>query len=212
MTTEMKQTAKLLFDTGIGWVNRRDAAEKLGVDAVDAVGALKNHMDDSDTDVQRCVVKALGKVRGALEEVTIPPPTVSGAATLEKLVTALERPGKREVTSIENGYEIVVTINSGRKQAIRVTTDTSRLEKEIVRVYSICGEATEDVYRWCLKSNLQFTHCALAIEKVDEKDMLVLVNCFLAQEITYNALKVSVKEVAYYGDWVESKLTDEDIH
>ena len=212
MTTEMEQTAAQLADTGIGWVHRRDAADKLGNDATCAVASLKEHLDDSDTDVQQSVAKSLSRIRIALEGMVTPALTDTGAVSLEKLATALAKPGKRDVTPIDGGYEIVVTISNGRKQTIRITTDTSRLEKEIVRVYSVCGEATDDVCRWCLKSNLQFTHCALAMEEVDGKDMLVLVNCFLADEITYNALKVSVKEVAYYGDWVEEKLTGEDIH
>jgi hypothetical protein len=212
MATEMEETAKRLADADIGWVHRRDAAEKLGNDGTCAVVALKQYLDDSDTDVQQAVAKSVSKIRIALEGMVTPALTDTGAVSLEKLATALAKPGKRDVTPIDGGYEIVVTISNGRKQTIRITTDTSRLEKEIVRVYSVCGEATEDVCRWCLKSNLQFTHCALAIEKVDGKDMLVLVNCFLADEITYNALKVSVKEVAYYGDWVEEKLTGEDIH
>jgi len=34
----------------------------------------------------------------------------------------------------------------------------------------------------------------------------VLTNCFLARTATPSLIKASVKELAHYGDWIESKL------
>ena len=54
------------------------------------------------------------------------------------------------------------------------------------------------------------SHCALGVEERDGEDSLVLTNNLLAKSLSFAELKLSVKEVAFYGDWIEEKLSGID--
>ena len=40
--------------------------------------------------------------------------------------------------------------------------------------------------------------------------MFVMANCFLASHVSPAELKAAVKEIAFYGDWIEKEMTGAD--
>ena len=191
------------------WVNRRDAAEELGRTATKSVEALRAHVEDEHTDVRAMVVKALGWAKAGLEGVQ--PVAQERAYTLDELARSVEKPGGREVSPKGDGFEIVVTSRAARSKRTSAAHATAHAAKDTSRLSTLCGPASDKVFRWALRNNTGLSHCALALSEEGGEEILVMVNSFLADAVTPAEFKSSVKELAYYGDWVESKLTDGDV-
>ena len=210
MFEDLEATIETLRDSDSGWVNRRDAAENLGKVASQAVLALRAHTDDADVDIRDAAKRAAGEASAALQGVEAILPDGEGYS-LEDLAKGLESPGKRTVEKRGKGYEVVVQVKEGRSQTVTIVPVSSKNRHDLIRVYTRCGTPTEKLHDWALKINMSLAQCALAITEENGEEMFVMVNCFLAKEVSPEELKSSVKEIAYYGDWVEGKLGEEDI-
>jgi len=208
--SSIQELAKKLSNDDAGWVNRRDAAAELRKMTEESIQILQSHLKDSDQDVRQEVSDALQTIKAISQKSE--PVTTSHTPSLEKLVTALEKKGSREITQVDEQFEIDVILKEGRSQKILVSPAVSPSGNKLVQISTVCGEATEKVFAWALKSNIRFSHGALAINKINDRSMLVMVNSFLEEELSFRELKASVKEIAFYGDWVESKLAEEDIY
>jgi hypothetical protein len=197
---------KMLADTHGGWVNRRDG---LGRVAQSAIKGLKAHEKDSDEDVRSGVVTALQAISHALAgvDMSVAP---GGLPTLEKLVNALVKPGHRDLTTLDDGYSMKVITKNMRAQTVLIHETTSNTQMDIVRVSTVCAKADPASFEWALKNNVSMSHCALGVEERDGEDSLVLTNNLLAKSLSFAELKLSVKEVAFYGDWIEEKLSGID--
>lgn len=206
MSDPIEKSIATLNDADAGWVNRRDAADHLAKTIRTALSALHAHKEDPDQDVRSAVAGSLNALG-----LDVPLP-VSDATSLGKLVRALERKGSRDVAQTKEGFEVVVQTKEGRSQKVSIVKTTSNTKREIIRVSTTCAPADESAYAWCLKNNLNMSHCSLATEEIDGKTWLVLVNNHLAEAISFEELKLTVKEVAFYGDWVEEKLAGGDVH
>lgn len=211
MKKALSRTLDTLADKDIGWVNRRDAAMDLGTVGVEAVRTLKAYTEDTDRDVQRSIKQSLGDIAKAVQGFD-PIDLSEGLPSLKRLVEALERKGARDITNADTPYEITVATKDGRSQKVHIEATKSNTDRGIIRVSTRCGEATEETHVWALTNNAHMSHCALAIESIDGESALVLVNNLLADTVSFQELKLTVKEVAFYGDWVEEKLSKEDIH
>lgn len=206
MFEEIDKAAVDLANREAGWVTRRDGAEVLGQAAVRALAALKAHEEEPDVDVQRSVESALGQASGALAGVAPKP----GGHSLEELARFCEKPGSREVTASGDGYAVKVQLKAGRHQMVYITPFKRKDGIELVRVYTRCGPPQEKTLSWALAANMKLAQCAFALIEEEGEEQLVLTNCYLAGQATPTEIKVAVKEVAHYGDWMETKLTGLD--
>jgi hypothetical protein len=206
---ELEKAAKNLADTDAGWVHRRDGAAKLGEIAAKALDALRQFGDEMDVDVRRAVDDALENASGALQGVK--PVRRTSSYTLQEMAEGLADTEKRTVAPHEDGYVIQLELNDGRRQAVFVLPHTLRDGAQTVRVYTRCGTPTAQSLEWALRANMKLSQGALAIRRTDDgKKEFVIINCFLANELTPTELKDAVKRVGFYGDWVEQKLSDLD--
>lgn len=206
MAEDLERAIAAVSNRGATWVSRRDAADFLGRVAAQAREALKQNAEDADTDVRAAVAKALG-------DATWRDAGRSGKEsqlTLDELVRAIERPGKREVRVIDDGFEITVTLKNGRAQKVHVTHTTSEAGADTIQVCSRCGPATEKEMAWALRTNNRLPHCSLAIVEDGGQEWFELVHSLRAQKATVDELRACVKEVAFYGDWAEARLTKGD--
>lgn len=208
MNDSIEKRLAELENTEEGWVIRRDAAEALGQTAAQALEALRAHAEEKDVDVRAMVVKALGWSKGSLEGVS--PVAQERAFSLEELAESVEKPGTREVAAKGDGYEITVTLREDRMQKVLAELATSHSGRETIRISTRCGPVEEKVLRWALKNNADLSHCSLAIAGDGDEEMLIMAHSFLADSVTPKEFKTTVKEIAFYGDWVESKLKDGD--
>lgn len=190
------------------WVARRDAADFLGKVAARAREGLARYAQDPDTDVRSAVARALGDAswRDAGRD------SKNAHLTLEELVRAIERPGKRSARPIDGGFEIVVTLKNGRTQKVFVTRGNSEAGAETIRVRSRCGTAEAGALEWALRTNDRLPHCSFAITEEGGAKFLEIGHSLREQKATADELRACVKEVAFYADWAEGRLSKEDTH
>jgi len=81
---------------------------------------------------------------------------------------------------------------------------------ELIRVFTYCGAESEEALEWALEANMKLSHCALALTHDEDNRRFVLTRCFLAEAARPEQVKAAVKEIAFYGDWIEKKLTGLD--
>lgn len=210
MFEAVEKAGKQLRDPKGTWVQRRDAAEALGQVAAYALRMLKAHEEEMDVDVARSVNNALATARSGLEGVDTSIP--EEGYSLRVLARACERPGKREVREHEDGYLVEVKMDEGRKQLVYIVPHERRDKLNLLRVYTYCGKPAEKTARWALRANMKLIQCALALHEIEGEEQIVLTNCFLREYVTPEAIRAAVKEIAFYGDWVEKQLSDVDEH
>jgi hypothetical protein len=206
MADELDRAVAALGDRSKTWVDRRDAADWLGGLASRCLKGLAANRLDDDTDVRAAVERGLTTAKQGLGGVS----GERSKATVEGLVKAIEKPGVRDVRAVDGGFEITVALREGRSQKVRVATGKSQSGDETVRVSTRCGPALDKALRWVLKTNAGFTHCGMAIVEEGGNAWFDLVNSILLETATVDEFKACVKEIAFYGDWAESKLTQGD--
>lgn len=214
MSEELEKVINTLADTSAGWVDRRDAADALGELAGKSLAALRKHADEGDVDVRAAVRRALEKLdvgAGAQR----PPSAEKGAVsrpTLKELAQACEKKLKRAVKPQGNGFVVRVQTRKGRTQDVFIQPHTRPDGRELIRVSTQCGEADAETIAWAIRSNTELMYCAFSVHSVDTKEQLQLVNNFNPDQVTPDMVKDAVKEIAFYGDWLEQKLTGKDDH
>lgn len=202
------QAVQVLQNTQAGWVNRRDAAEVLGFIATRARTALEALRNDADVDVRAAVEKALAQ-SGTLSGT--PPLTPKSSYTLEELARACKKDNARIVTAErDNCYLVTVMLKNERRQTVHVATGTSADGRPIVRVYTPCGPARDDLFAWALRSNSQLTNGAIVLEGEGAEARFILQASYAMSDATPALIKSAVKELAIYGDWLEHKLSGTD--
>jgi len=190
-------------------VDRRDAADALGGAAARALAALRAHVEDPDVDVRAAVRGVLARMEAA------PPARGTDAETrkeysIDELARTCEKPGKRTVERNGDGYRVEVILKDDRRQTVYIMPFTRQDGIKLIRVYTFCGVARPNVARWALHTNMKLAQCAFALMKDEDQEQLVLLNSYLANDVTPNEIHLAVKEVAYYGDWVEREYAGLD--
>jgi hypothetical protein len=130
--------------------------------------------------------------------------------SLATLVRAIERPGRREAEADGDAFVMTVHLRDGRKQILRLEPAESKSGTPIYRISTRCAPASEKSYAWALQSNMALSHCAIGIATEDGDEFFEMVACLRADSATPEELKSAVKEVAFYGDWMEDQLTKQD--
>ena len=208
MYEEIVRATEDLRNTKAGWVTRRDAAEHLGRAAAMALVVLHEHREEMDTDVHRSIEKALGQASAALRGIA--PEVPEKSYSLEDLAKGCEKGEQRLVTPHGKGYMVKVQLHQGRHQDVSIDAFRRKDGIELIRVHTYCGACTEDRLAWALRANAKLIQGALALEGKEREEQFVLMNCFLAGEVSPREIKASVKEIAFYGDWIEQRLTGKD--
>ena len=201
--------AEELADTRGGWVDRRDGAEYLGRAAAKALKALHDFRDEKDVDVRAAVDEALGIAKAGLQGIA--PVADSGKKyTFDELAKACDKPGKRHVEKAGDTFTVEVVLKNGRKQTVTLSASQRKDGEELIHVFTPCGPVTDDALAWALKTNAKLTQGALAIQVHEGEEKLVLMNCYFLEECTPREIALCVHEIAFYGDWIEEKLTGLD--
>lgn len=210
MFADLEKALDSLKDKDAGWVTRRDSADALGDAARFAIDALKSFLDESDVDVRLGVERALKLVGNSLDMKSVSAPRKTDQS-LPSMIVDLEKPGSRTVERDGEGFRIEVILpRTDRKQIVYVKPYQRKDGVSLVRIYTFCGTPTDESYIWALRTNTRLAQGYLALVEGEGGDRLALMNCYIASELSAAELKASVKEVSYYGDWVESKLSNLD--
>ena len=130
--------------------------------------------------------------------------------TLEDLAKACAKEGVRTVEPDSEGFVVRVALKEGRHQAVHLREFKRADGVKLVQVYTVCGKADEASYAWALRANMKLIQGAVALAKQGDDERFVLTMTFLAGEVTKPEIKAAIKEAAYYGDWIEQKVTGQD--
>lgn len=213
MIEDLNKTIAALADTRAGWVIRRDAAELLGELAKRSLAALKANVNEHDTDVRSAVEKALASV-GESAELTESAADTAPATppTMKTLALACVKKPKRAVRREGTGFVVRSAMKEGRTQDVTISRFKREDGRELIRVYTECGPADPESIAWAVRNNNQCIYCAFNVEDRDGVDHLTIVAHFDPKHVTPGMVRDAVKEMAYYGDWLEQKLGGGDAH
>jgi hypothetical protein len=207
MAKSIQELIQELNDKTAGWATRRDAVETLGKYAHRLVTELLNHQQEEDMDVQMEVERSLQPLHVLLET----PGKTQKQYTLRELALACERHGHRTVDTYKTGFVVTVKLEEGRSHRVYIMPNKSTESKKTIRLFTLCGETSPEMISWALKANAKLTHGAFAVLKFNDEEQLVIINNILKEDATPALIKRGVKEMAFYGDWLEEKLSDRDI-
>lgn len=195
-----------LSDLDAGWVTRRDAAEALGKIGQHALAALVKRKDDTDQDVRIAVQKAIAQVG----DIPAPPPPKDRDVDIRELARACEKPGKRAITMKKGQFTVKVHLAEKRTQTVHVMPSNLKDGTRLLKVFTLCGEPEPKVVQWAMRSNAKLVRGAFAIHQEGDKEMLLLIDNLPWDKVTSEEVKATVKQIAFYGDWLEKKLSGLD--
>jgi len=214
MSTELEKALATLRDDAAMWTQRRDAVELLGKTAAFAVHALREHEEDRDTDVRLEVERALRDLDSPVAgPVQLPPPTGRTEPenhSLDALAESCAKPKRRLVEKTDDGYAIRVQIDAERWQTVHLAESTGPNKMDILRIATTCGPAEPRAVEWAMKSNARLVNCSFALEDRDGTPTITLVENLDRRWATPATVRAAVKEVAFYGDFLEKRLTGLD--
>jgi hypothetical protein len=122
----------------------------------------------------------------------------------------IEGPGVT-ASETDDGYEIVIRLESGRFQKVYVAE--GRDEKKgigLIHVITRCGPAESRVFKWALEANSKLTHGAIGIRSLGGKEMLVVSDTYVASTVRREQIRDAVFAIAETGDVIEKGLTRVD--
>lgn len=222
------------------WTDRRDAAEALTYAARIALLTLRERSTDMDRDVQAFCKKALAEVeadqRTSLEHVRVglasfleaaervAGPTPPPASSVDAPEPSLDREAVEETVqeaadmigaSLEKGSRGLKARVSLGDRSQKIYIDFGRKDpdgRDILMIYTLCGRPSPERYRWALDANARLSYGALALAKVDNEEMLALVETRVVRAIRPDTLAASLRYVAEAGDRIERELGASDRH
>jgi|GEM_PF-2875350 len=228
------------LEQGRIWTERRDVAEFFAETAKRIVTAIEDVIkSESDPDVQVACEQALNNVREHLKlapiqvqaaPVAAPEPAPMAAAdeqgtalepetedaageqvSVAEIVSSdIEGPGV-SASETDDGYEIVIRLESGRFQKVYITE--GRDEKRgvgLIHIFTPCGPAASRVFKWALEANSKLTHGAIGIRALAGKEMLVVSDTYVASTVRREQVRDAVFAIAETGDVIEKGLTRVD--
>ncbi len=209
MMEAIRKAVGVLENTKAGWASRREAADMLSQAACTAAEALYRYRTDPDVDVRRAVETGCARLESVLKHAASAAP-MTAQYSLEELVNACRKPGVRDVRAEGDTYVIDIRLESGRHQTIYVKAIGNE-NRPLVRVLSFCAPYRADMpVPWMLRANARFAQAAIALVDRSGEEWVAVINSFLEGEITPQEMKAAVKEVAFYADWLEQKLSGKD--
>jgi eukaryotic-like serine/threonine-protein kinase len=108
-------------------------------------------------------------------------------------------------------FMIRVPLPNGREQTVQVEIATeTETSESIVRVFSICGRATDDYYERALRLNAKISHGSLAIQPIDSAPHFVMLNAYPRPTCDPEEIRKSVFAIAKHSDEVERLLSKDD--
>lgn len=206
MDDSLQKAADTLANPSAGWATRKEQAARLGDMARRAIEALRACKDDADPDVRNEVRKVLKQLPLVRARGNTPEHSV------ESLAHACAKPGRRNLTTLDDGFQVEVMINDERMQDVFIVPDSREDGAPLVRVYTKCGKPDASSAAWALRTNAELIGCAFAVENHDRFEHLILVQNFVLAKVTPEEVIAAVKQIAYYGDWLERKLSENDTY
>jgi hypothetical protein len=132
--------------------------------------------------------------------------------TPEEIVQLVIEGTSAKYKATRSGFLLRIFMPGGRRQKLRLKFDSVDDDgSPIIQIFSVIGPARDEHYRWALKLNPTFSYGAIGLVKIDDKDMLVVMDTFLEETVDIKALKKSIWTLAERADKLEQKLIKKDL-
>ena len=110
-------------------------------------------------------------------------------------------------------YMAEIQLLGGRSQTVFVESCTAEaISERVVKMYSVCGPASESFYERALELNAVIPHGSIAIEKIAGVPHFVIGNTYPRATCDPEEVRRSVLTIAQHADDVERLLTGGDTH
>jgi serine/threonine-protein kinase len=186
--------------------------------AMDPVPDIKAFCPDAPDDaiaiVHRCMAKdPADRFEDAFELIEDIKAVYGGLQCLESLLKEALLNAPVQIEGKSNRFTVQVTLGGGRSQTVIVEAcDAAPIADRIVKIYSVCGLATEDYYQRALELNATIPHGSIAIESIAGKPHFVMNDTYPRSTCDVEELRRSVLTIARYADDVERLLSHADRH
>lgn len=110
-------------------------------------------------------------------------------------------------------FDLVVQLPDNRRQRVVIQTcNSAAIAEQVVRIYSVCGPASEQHYRRALELNPHFPYGAIGLEDIQGRPHFVMTNAFPRSTVDPEELRHSILGIAQRADDVERCITGRDLH
>ncbi|MDF1667521.1 MAG: hypothetical protein P1V97_37630 [Planctomycetota bacterium] len=112
------------------------------------------------------------------------------------------------------GYRVEVPLLGDRRQFVRIAYERSDFEDDkLIIIYTVCGPAAPDHFKWALKMNRKLDHGKLCIGKdADGGDCFLMMQTLMERTADVAEMRKAVLTIAEKGDRIEGLLTGMDIY
>jgi hypothetical protein len=174
--------------------------------AAEALTALTGQTLGADAEAWHSWLRGEGAARAK-------PATAGPSAESDRrLVAEALRGVDATVSETKDGYAVVVALDGGRSQKVRLVLDKSDSDgSPLAIVYSECGPAKPEIFEWALHKNLTMPHGALGIRDSSSGPVLVMFHTLLKETASAKELRKSLLTIARHADAVEKALTKQDV-
>jgi hypothetical protein len=132
--------------------------------------------------------------------------------TPEEIVRFVIEGTTAKYKATRSGFLLKIFLPGGRRQKVRLKFDEVDDDgSPIIKIFSVIGPAQQEHYRWALKLNPTFSYGGIGLVKIEDKDMLAVMDTFLEETVDIKALKKSVWMLAAKADTLERKLIRKDL-
>ncbi|MCK5557807.1 MAG: hypothetical protein KAJ01_05490, partial [Candidatus Hydrogenedentes bacterium] len=115
------------------------------------------------------------------------------------------------VAEADDGYELVVKLDSGRFQTVYVSEEHDEKQGlDFIRIFTPCAHANSSAFKWALETNGKLMHGAIGIRQVGGTEMFVIADTYPTAMVTRARVRDAVFAIAETGDAVEKGMTRAD--
>ena len=113
-----------------------------------------------------------------------------------------------DCTTRPGGVVLSVPLEEGRKQRVTISFDAKDFEGDpLVVLYTECGAAEAQNFKWALRQNMRMSFGAIAIRDIGDAPAFVMVNTHTRAAATPQDIRKSILLLARKGDALEKALT-----
>lgn len=115
-------------------------------------------------------------------------------------------------TRKENQYQLKVPLTDGRGQTVYIESSDHASDHRLLTIFSTCCPVQPHYFEQALRLNNEISHGGIAIRDVDGQSFFVMVDTYPSATVDAEEIRQSVFEIARQADFIEHKLTGQDIH
>jgi eukaryotic-like serine/threonine-protein kinase len=163
------------------------------------------------TILKRCLAKSpADRYASARELVDSFQLVLRGLRDTESLVRESARGLDCFIQGARDTFRVIMPQPGDRLQEVIVEVSTGKNDEQYLSVFSVCGPAEPEHFRYALLLNAHLTFGSISIHDVLGKQMFVMSRTFLRNTVRPEELRDAMIEIARRADTVEKQLTRQD--